>query len=53
VPWTVQDEDLLLHFHHVYDPRWKLIARFFPERNDCQLKNQWYSDPEMCFGDEK
>lgn len=40
-PWTQEEEELLYEKYSIYGPKWKLIADFFKNRTDINIKNHW------------
>jgi transposase len=41
--WTAEEDRLLMEKFREFGARWKVMSRFFPDRNSCQIKNRWYS----------
>jgi transposase len=40
--WTVREDKLLVQLQLIMGPRWKEMARSFPNRTANQLKNRWH-----------
>lgn len=40
-PWTKEEERLLIAKQKEFGTRWSVIASFFPERSDVNIKNHW------------
>jgi hypothetical protein len=41
VPWTVQEDQILLERVQIWGPRWTRIANFFGNRTDIEVKARW------------
>jgi transposase len=41
--WTEYEDRRLLELRQQYGPKWKLIAKFLPDREAAQVKNHWYT----------
>ena len=40
-PWTEEEDQLLIEKHKEYGTKWSLIAAYFPNRSDVNIKNHW------------
>ena len=40
-PWTDAEDKLLAEKYTLFGPHWKVIADFFPNRTDINVKNRW------------
>lgn len=41
IPWTKEEDDLLVKKYEELGPFWKKIATFFPNRTDINIKSRW------------
>ena len=40
-PWTEEEDRLLIEKHKEFGTKWSVIAAYFPDRSDVNIKNHW------------
>ena len=40
-PWTEEEDQLLIEKHKEFGTKWSVIAAYFPNRSDVNIKNHW------------
>ncbi len=40
-PWTEEEDRLLIEKHKEFGTKWSVIAAYFPNRSDVNIKNHW------------
>jgi transposase len=43
LPWTDEEDQMLIHLHAVRGSNWQQLAKYFTNREPNQLKNRWHS----------
>lgn len=49
LPWTPEEDDVLMHMVFLHGHSWKTVAKYFDNRSVIACKNRWYSQTRLNY----